>query len=124
VKTPAKVIKVKGNKLAVQFESGNFKEGDLITLHKGSTRTTSQNNFYWKYLTWMIEFGGLQELGHFSVEALHDNLKAHFKIATTTDMGKTEFGEYMDKVNGLMIDLGTNPAEFWEQYQEEYGKYK
>jgi hypothetical protein len=109
------------------------RKGELVSLKWGSTRTLSQNRLYWKYLSWLIEHGGLKDHGHFDPQALHENLKAHFlsekmmdkgefkaiEEATTTDLGKCEFGEYFDKVNHFMIDFfNINPGPFWESYAE------
>lgn len=109
------------------------RRGELVTVKWGSTRTLSQNALYWKYLTWLITHGGLRDHGHFDPQALHDNLKAHFlaeKImekgqftavedATTTLLGKAEFGEYFDKVNQFMQEFfNVDTAPFWEEYGE------
>lgn len=104
--------------------------GDEVTLKWGSVRTHSQNALYWVYLNWLINEGGLRNQGHFTAEALHLDLKAHFlsaKIfskgqfealeeATTTDLGKAEFGEYFDKVNEFMKDFfNVDTAPFWSE---------
>lgn len=111
------------------------RKGETVTLKWGSVRTTSQNALYWKFLTWLIDHGGLKDHGHFDPQALHDNMKAHFlaekkmekgqfvaiEEATTTDLGKAEFGEYIEKVNQFMQEFfGIDTAPFWA----EYGEYK
>jgi hypothetical protein len=140
----AKILAVKidamGRKLAkVQFNDFLPQVGEIIEAHWGSTRTGQQNNFYWKFLTWLINDAGLKEQGHFSVEGLHEDLKSHFlsekvmdkgkfKIieeGTTTNLGKMEFVEYIDKINQLMIDffkIDTSP--FFTEYQQEYSTYQ
>lgn len=112
-------------------------KGEIVTVKWGSTRTVSQNALYWKYLTWMIQHGGLRDHGHFDPQALHDNLKAHFlaeKIMekgefkaveepTTTLLGKAEFGEYFDKVDAFMREFfNLDPQPFWDEYGERKGE--
>lgn len=109
------------------------KKDEIVTLKWGSTRTNMQNALYWRYLTWLIEHGGLRDHGHFDPQALHENLKAHFlseKIMdkgefkaieepTTTTLGKSEFGEYFDKVDHFVAEFfGISTAAFWQEYEE------
>ena len=109
------------------------KKGEICTLKWGSTRTLSQNALYWKYLSWLIQHGGLRDHGHFDPQALHENLKAHFlaeKImekgefkavedTTTTTLGKAEFGEYFDKVDQFMLEFfNVDTKGFWDEYAE------
>ena len=124
---------VDGKLLAkVQFDVKCPKDGELFTAKWGSTRTLSQNNLYWLYLSWLIDHGGLKDQGHFDPMALHLDLKAHFlsnnsftkaqiEEATTTDLTKTEFGEYMDKVDEFVKDFfGIDTSAFWEEYRDKY----
>lgn len=112
------------------------RKGELVSLKWGSTRTLSQNALYWKYLSWVIEHGGLKDHGHFSPDALHLDLKTHFlaeKIMvkgefkaieepTTTELGKTEFGEYFTKCDEFLKEFfGISTAAFWEEYAENKG---
>ncbi len=131
--------KVKGKVLSLRTENAQFiatiqlnekipKIGETVTIKWGSTRTLAQNALYWVYLDWIINEGGLKNQGHFSPEALHLDLKAHFlseKImdkgkfkaieeATTTTLGKSEFGEYFDKCDKFFQEFfNINTAEFW-----------
>ena len=123
-----------GKLLAVlEFNQKVPKRGEYVTVKWGSTRTQSQNSLYWKFLNWLIEHGGLKEHGHFDPQALHENLKAHFlseKIMdkgqfkaidepSTTVLGKSEFGEYFEKVNLFMKDFfGLDTGPFWSAYAE------
>ena len=119
----------------VRFNRQMPKVGEIITAKWGSTRTVSQNSLYWLYLNWLIEHDELKEHGHFSANALHQDLKAHFiaektfdkdkfKIieeGTTTLMGKMEFGEYIDKVNQFMLDFfAIDTKDFWDSYEQNH----
>lgn len=138
-KVQAKVLgsKIEGGRLLATLEfNGHLpKRGETVTVKWGATRTRSQNALYWAFLDWIINDGGLKNEGHFSAEALHLDLKAHFlseKIfthgefraieeATTTTLGRQEFGEYMDKVDEFMKDFfKIDTAPFWgenDKYQ-------
>ena len=80
-KTKAKVEKVgtkDGKKLCLlRLNQSMPRQGEIVTLKWGSTRSIPQNSLYWKYLTWLIEDAGLKDQGHFSAEALHIDLKTH-----------------------------------------------
>jgi hypothetical protein len=106
--------------------------GVNISLKWGSQRSKAQNALLWAYYTWVIEDGGLKEWGFFTPEALHASLKAHFlgdKIMTkgewqvveegsTADMNKTEFSEYMEKIDLFLVDFfAVDTSPFWEEYK-------
>lgn len=136
VKARIRKVQTDGGKLmaAVEFNEKMPKVGELVTVKWGSVRSVAQNRLYWLFLSWCIEHGGLKEHGHFAPEALHQDLKAYFlaeKIMskgefkaientddlTTTDLGKAEFGEYMEKVKGFMKDFFNIDSEtFWAEY--------
>lgn len=121
--------------IKAQFNRKAPKKGDFFDAHWGSKRTLCQNSFYFVFLHWCIEHGGLKDHGHFSVQALHEDLKAYFlaeKIfdrgrfkaieeATTTTLTKSDFSEYMEKVAEFMrewFNLDTEP--FFEEYRRDY----
>ena len=75
-------------------------------------------------------------MGHFSVDALHENLKKEllsqkkldkgvFKIVetgSTTDLNKMEFGEYFEAVDQFVVSFfGIDTSGFWQTYAIEYG---
>lgn len=118
---------------SLQFDARCPKPGNYVDVKWGSERTRSQNSLYWVFLDWLIRHGGLQDQGHFSAEALHIDLKTHFlaeKIMTkgkfkaveeptTTDLGKNEFSEYMDKVDHFMQEFfGINTKPFWDEKEQ------
>ena len=128
-KVKAKVIKIKtdGGKFQalLLFNRKIPREGEHVTVKWGSERTLPQNAFYWLFLEWLIKDAGLNEQGHFCSQALHDNLKAHFKEESTSQMNKMEFSEYFEKVDQFMQDffeIDTSP--FWEEYREKYEQSK
>ena len=139
-KIQAKVLATKvdeqGRFLAkIQLNRKMPRVNETLVVKWGSQRSLNQNNLYWLYLSWLINEGGLKEQGHFSPEALHMDLKAHFiseKIfdkgtfkaieeGTTTTMTKVEFGEYFDKVDEFMKDFfGVDTSVFWEEYERDW----
>jgi len=103
-------------------------------------RTLKQNAIYWAFLTWCINpYGGdLQSQGHFSIDALHENIKGWIIVThnkdfnvqgrfTTTELDKKQFNKFFDLVNlELMVEiLGVDTSGFWEEYDRfrEWAEY-
>lgn len=133
VKGKVRAFRIEDQKFIVTMELNEKtpRVGEIVNVKWGSVRTMAQNALYWKYLDWLIEHGGLKDQGHFSPEALHIDLKAHFlaeKIfdkgqfkaieeATTTTLTKSEFGEYFEKVDRFVQDFfGVSTRDFWDEY--------
>lgn len=111
----------------------DFKINQIVNVsERKKVRTLKQNAMYWAFLTWCIHpFGGdLQSQGHFSVDALHADIKAWFTMThghefpmdgkfTTTELDIKQFRRYFDIVNQeLMVDtLGVDTSGFWADYE-------
>ena len=137
--------RIKAKVLSFKPESGRFivtlefnekvpRVGDIVNVKWGSTRSREQNALYWAYLSWLINHGGLKDHGHYSEQALHENLKAHFisekvmdkgqfkaiEEGTTTDLNKSEFSEYFQKVDEFVREFfGISTAAFWKEQEQE-----
>ena len=134
MKIQGKVLAVKDNLIKVEVAQKKFKVGDNVHIVKGSQRTISQNNMYWAYLTYVIE-NGANEYGHFSPDGLHLSLKQHFlaekklskgewkelEQATTTDLSKSEFSAYWEKVDHFVNEtFEVDTSDFWQEYESIY----
>jgi len=134
MRVQALVLAIKDKLLKIEVGEQKFKVGDKITIQKGSIRTPSQNSFYWLYLTHVIE-NGAKEYGHFDPMGLHLSLKQYFlaekkltkgewkdlEEATTTTLNKSEFGEYMEKVDHFVCEtFEIDTSAFFEEYQNIY----
>lgn len=131
MKISAKVVKnleKNGNLYSlIQLNGKQPKLGEYVSVKWGKTRSLSQNSLYWSFLTWLLQAGLKDEYG--TTDELHESLKAAFlskqnslgllKIGSTTELGKAEFGEFMDKVNLAMAEnCGIDTSEFWKNHEE------
>lgn len=140
--------KCKAKVLASKIEAGKFyakielngklpKAGEILTVKWGAERSLSQNALYWVYLSWLINEAGLKDMGHFSPDALHLDLKTHilaekifdkgkFKAieeATTTTLNKVEFGEYLERVDQVVQEFfEIDTSAFWQEYGAAYAR--
>ena len=119
-------------------DKSNFKLGEEVNVSRNKKkRTLKQNALYWAYLTWVIHphGGDLESQGHFSVDALHENVKAWIEAKhshdfpidrkfSTAGLDKIEFGRFFDLVNAeLMIEkLELDTSPFFADY-EKYGRW-
>ena len=78
-------------------------EGEAyIDIKPSKIRNTAQNNFYWKLLSnWGMCIG-------YSKEEMHEVVKSHFKISSTSDMNKDEFSEFLDEAIRYALENGYN----------------
>lgn len=131
-KVTAKVLAVKddnGTRLAkIQLDGNLPPVGASVSVKWGSVRSMPQNALYWTYLTWLIDVAGLKDHGHFFPESLHENLKKHLLAeaskdleATTTDLSKSEFSLYFEKVDKFIQEFfEIDTAPFWQEHQERF----
>jgi len=122
----ARVDCVNNAKVLVTVLDKNYLEaGMIVEINGGKRRTLSQNALYWL----LLEFAS-RELGY-SAEELHDIFKAKFLsreinamgqnimiVKSTATLSKQDFGEYFDKINTTLIELGVNVAPFWSHYEK------
>ena len=63
-----------------------------IDIKPSKVRNTAQNNYYWSIIR---EFG--DQCGYHP-EEMHDVVKSHFRLKTTSEFTVEEFSDYLDKV--------------------------
>ncbi len=105
------------------------KIGDEVNVSKRrSRRRLKQNNFYWAFLTWCIERGGLKQQGHWSTEALHGDIKTWAMTEhkteykgdfSTADLGILEFVDYFNLIERELMNkfFGIDTSPFLAEYQ-------
>lgn len=123
-------LEKKGKVYTVVLMNGKQpKVGEMVSVKWGAVRSNSQNALYWSFLTFLLNAGLKDEYG--TTDELHESLKAAFlsktnklgylKIGSTTELGKDEFGEYLDKINLAMAEnCGIDTSEFWLEYQDNF----
>lgn len=140
------MAKISGKCLKSGLKDGKFmaliqlngkipKPGDLVTVKWGKIRSLSQNALLWCFYDWLMNQGGLKD-EYATAEELHETLKAAFlsqkhftptgkeilKIGSSTELGKIEFGEFIEKINQAMIEWnGIDTSPFWSDYQSNFG---
>lgn len=135
MKRRGKVHKKKNNWIVVKMNEKAPEIGDYIEVKWGKTRSLDQNSFYWKYLDWVIQDGGLEG---YDREELHDAFKRRFLVKkeftagkiklysykSTSDLTISEFAEYFDRVDNVVNDvLGINTAPFHAEYEKFWAKH-
>tara|TARA_Y100000296_G_scaffold80532_1_gene106258 strand:- start:80 stop:430 length:351 start_codon:yes stop_codon:yes gene_type:complete len=63
-----------------------------IDIKPSKIRNTAQNNYYWSIVR---DFG--KQVGY-QAEEMHDVIKSHFKLKTTSEFTIEEFSEFIDRV--------------------------
>lgn len=121
----------------LEFNLRQPKKGDEVVVKWGKSRSTSQNSLYWKYLDWLLNDGGMKDLGYIDTEELHEAFKGRFlakreeakggfkiiSLRSTTDLTVDEFMEYMDKIDDMANSfLGINTHSFWKEYSDLTGE--
>ena len=92
-----------------------------ITISEIHSRSFHQNNYYWKVVIGTMltteSFGGYTKM------ELHDTLKEHFKVASTSTLDSAEFTDYIDRVTRwCAIEFGIHipdPDGDWELEEKE-----
>ncbi len=128
-------IDAKGRFLAmIQLNKKPPRKHERITVKWGQGRSDSQNAFYWLFLTYLMGTCGLEE-EYDTNNDLHETLKATFlskktftksgleiiRVGSTTKLNKSDFVEYLSKVNKAMIEYhNVDTSAFWKEYEEEW----
>jgi hypothetical protein len=124
------VIQEDKQAISIQFDNPiSFKMNQpvKVTEHK-KNRSLSQNRLYWGYLAWIIsrDGGGLIDQGHFSPDALHQDIKSwvqseypnqfDFKqIFSSAELNTKQFTDFIELIDReLMVSFfGINTNGFW-----------
>jgi hypothetical protein len=123
-------LEKKGKVYTVVLMNGKQpKVGEVVSIKFGATRTNSQNALYFVFLQWLLDSGLKDEYG--STDELHESLKAAFlskvndfgllKIGSTTELGKDEFADYLEKINREASQTwGIDTSIFWSEYETNH----
>ena len=134
--------KIAGRVIASKLVNGKFlakialngrllPEGVNISIKWGKSRSNSQNALYWLFLGYLWDTCDLKS-EYASTDELHETLKATFlskrvfhggkefiHVGSTTNLGKVEFGEYLERINKAMIEFhGIDTGPFWQEYKD------
>ena len=90
---------IKNGKIVWHDEKGLVKHLNLINdeecyidIKPSKVRNTAQNNYYWTILR------GFGEQCGYHAEEMHEVVKSHFKLKTTSEFTIEEFSEFIDRV--------------------------
>jgi len=78
-------------------------DGELmITIEEVSSRTSFQNNYYWKGVIGKPGVEGClldsEPFGGYTPDEMHEALKGQFKIASTAKLSVDEFTDYINEI--------------------------
>jgi hypothetical protein len=127
----------------VQLERpADFKMNDVVNITKAKKkRTPNQNRYYWAFLTWVIHPGGGQlcDQGHFSTDALHEDVKAwiewkhpnDFKVSSkfsTASLDVETFTRFLKIIKtelfGEFFEIDCRGFDIEHSHYEQYSEFR
>jgi hypothetical protein len=106
---------------------------EAVVSKKKAKRSMPQNAFYWCYLTFCLE-AGLKEQGHFSTDALHEDIKSWLKETypheykkgfSSADCNKPEFSALFELIDReLMIKFFEISTAPFFKLHEDFVKWR
>ena len=67
----------------------------MITIEEIKNRTQYQNNYYWNILRFMARY---HPFDGYTVNELHEAMKQTFSVASTKELNRDEFSEYLNNI--------------------------